>query len=506
MANEIELKLRISAADAARLRKHPALHSHLSEAPVTRKLTSIYYDTPDLALLDAGLSLRVRRMSGGWFQAVKAAGHSSAGLHQRMEWEDIIAFGHPDFSKITDPALTRVFDQPALRQALAPIFTTEVRRTEWQLMWENGDHIELALDLGNLIVGQKRETISEIELELKAGHTGRLFELALTLQDDLKLELENVSKAQRGYGHYRPESPSVARAHRTALKKHLSARSALQQIAWECLAQLQGNQDMVLHGTDIEGVHQMRVALRRLRSAMSVFRDVIDPVACATIREDLKWIADVLGNARDLDVFLTETLPPMVRHLHAHPGLLELREKAKKTQAVAYKEARAALGSQRYHRLLLSLGAWLENSPAQVQDTLEPDVHAVAQRMLAKRYKQLCRHGQRLAEMHEEERHAARIAAKKLRYTAEFFASLYPEKETRAFLRKLAALQGTLGQLNDISVTDTLILKLAGSRPPRPVDEARHLFSGWNASDTVHHLNNMDHDWKTFSRMKAFWL
>jgi len=233
---------------------------------------------------------------------------------------------------------------------------------------------------------------------------------------------------------------------------------------------------------------------------------VIDPAACAAIREDLKWLADALGNARDLDVFLAETLPPMVRHLHEHEGLLELRDKARKAQSVAYKEAREAIGSQRYQRLMLSLGAWLEKAPTHVPDESAPDVQAIAQRMLSKRYKQLCRHGKRLTEMQEEERHAARIAAKKLRYAAEFFASLYPEKETRAFLRKLATLQNTLGELNDISVTDMLICRLAGPRPGRTLDEARHLFTGWNASDTAHHLNDMARDWKAFSRMKAFWL
>ncbi len=504
MSNEIELKLRISPADAARLRQHPLILDHLREPPVTHKLTSIYYDTPDLALLDAGISLRVRRMAGGWFQAVKAAGHSSAGLHQRMEWEDIIAAGHPDFSKITEPSLTRIFDQPSLRQALAPIFTTDVRRTEWHLVWDNGDHVELALDIGHLVIGTSREPIREIELELKAGETRRLFELALALQNDLCLELENVSKAQRGYAHYRPQAPTVERAHHTLLKKHLPATAAFRQIAWECLGQWQGNHDMVLHGDDPEGVHQMRVALRRLRSAIGTFRDVLNPDEAARLTQELRWITEVLGRARDLDVFLSDTLPPMLLHLQAHPGLLALREAARKAQGRAYAEARAALGTQRYHRLLLSLGAWLESlsSPDHSQG---PEVHILAQRMLAKRYRQLCRHGQRLDDMHPEERHAARIAAKKLRYTAEFFSSLYPDKEARSFLRKLTALQNVLGDLNDVNVTDHLIRTLSPGKPSRAAEEAHHLFTGWSAGRAHHQLTQMRRAWKSFAACQVFW-
>lgn len=505
MPNEIELKLRISSADIPRLRRHPAILSALAEKPVTRKLTSIYYDTPQLALLDAGISLRVRRMSGGWFQAVKAAGHASTGLHRRMEWEDIIAFGHPDFSKITEPALTTIFDNPALRAALTPIFTTEVRRTEWHLAWDNGDRIELALDLGELITDDHREPISEIELELKDGKTARLFELALALQHDLPLSIENVSKAQRGYAIFRPQPLTIFRTRRTDLKKHLRAWDAFRQIARECLNQLQGNQAMVLHGNDAEGIHQMRVALRRLRSALAVFRDMITVEDRAALCSEIRWIAGVLGKARDLDIFILETLPSMLRHLHQHPGLLALRDKARTVRNEALADARSALGSQRYQRLLLTLGAWLERESADEYVENETDVHTVAQHILTKRYKQLCRHGQQLAGMRPEERHAARIAAKKLRYSAEFFASFYPAKETRTFLRCLADLQDVLGELNDITVTENLVRDLVGKRPERCLAESLQLFTGWNANGTRLRLESLHRTWQTFANTRPFW-
>lgn len=505
MPNEIELKLRISSADLSRLRHHPAIQAAMTGKPVTRKLTSIYYDTPQLALLDAGISLRVRRMSGNWFQAVKAAGHSLTGLHQRMEWEDIIAFGHPDFSKITEPALTRIFDNPALRNALSPIFTTEVHRTEWHLAWDNGDRVEFALDLGDLVIGEDREPISEIELELKGGHTGRLFDLALELHQDIPLHLENVSKAQRGYAHYRPQPPAIVKTQRTRLKRHGSAGDAFKQIARECLAQMQGNQDMVLHGEDVEGVHQMRVALRRLRSALSVFRVIIDRESATPLLADIRWITEVLGSARDLDVFVTQTLPPMLQRLHEHPGLLQLRDLAESARLQAYLEAREALNSQSYQRLLLALGGWLENDRWHNPGSPELRALDIAQQMLAKRHKQLRRHGRQLAEMRPEERHATRIAAKKLRYAAEFFTDLYPDTSTSDFLRALTWLQNILGELNDIAVTETLIRKLIGDRPSRALDESLHLFAGWNASNAMHRLEGMEKAWRKFSRCPPFW-
>jgi inorganic triphosphatase YgiF len=506
MANEVELKLRIRTADIPHLRRHPAILNAITGKPVTRKLTSIYYDTPQLALLDAKISLRVRRMSGGWFQAVKGAGHSLSGLHQRMEWEDIIAAGHPDFSKITEPALTRIFDDEALRAALAPIFQTEVRRTEWQLAWENGDQVELALDVGELVIGDRREPIQEIELELKAGHTGRLFDLALALQQTIPLELENVSKAQRGYAYYRPQPPAILKARSIRLEPDMRAHAALKQIAWECITHLQGNQDMVLHGEDIEGVHQMRVALRRLRSALSVFRPVAGRESQAEISAELRWIANVLGAARDLDVFITQSLPPLLTQLPEHPGLLQLRDKAAILQLQAYAAVREALCSQRYHRLLLTLGAWLENEHWRTGNP-EASLSAihVAETVLSKRYKQLGKHGRRLMHMHPEERHATRIAAKRLRYAAEFFASLYPESRTQGFLRALNKLLGMLGILNDITVSDHVIQRMVGDHPTPSLAQTSHLFTGWNACQAMHRLEGLDRTWRNFSRMVTFW-
>lgn len=502
MPDEIELKLRIAPQDAAKLRRHPAILQHLVGKPVTRKLTSIYYDTPDLRLLDAGVSLRVRHMAGGWFQAVKAKGKAVAGLHQRLEWEDIIAADHPDFSKIIDPALTRIFDDDDLRQALSPIFITDVQRSEWQLHMPDGSHVELALDLGELRIGSRREAIEEIELELKHGNARHLFEVALALQADIPLHIENISKAERGYAYYRPIQPPVVKAKPVSLDKNMHADAAWRAIGWECLTQLQANQDMVLHGNDPEGIHQMRVALRRLRSAIGIFRDILDDATSQSIREELRWLANELGTARDLDVFIHETLPPLFEHLDdATDCLHAIRNKALTANDKAYRNARVAISSQRYQKLLLSLGHWLETSAIEHA----PRITELANALLRKRHKQLRRHGRLLREAHPEERHLTRIAGKKLRYTAEFLACLYSPEQTSLYLRGLAELLDILGTLNDIAVTRQLLQQLAGPRPNTSLTKALQLFEGWNGCHAMHKLTHMDTVWKHFAEHRQFW-
>ena len=503
MVNEVELKLRIAAPDILRLKHHPAIKAAQVGKPRTHNLLSIYYDTPQLTLRDLDISLRVRRVSRNWIQTIKGKGGVLAGLHQRQEFEDVIAFGHPDFSKIIDPALTQIFDDQLLRNSLAPIFSTEIQRTEWQLAFDNGDQIELALDIGELVVGDKREPISEVELELKQGNIGRLFEFALKLQQNIPLELENISKAQRGYAYYHSQPLVIVRANPVQLHRDMSANEALRLIAWECLAHLQGNQEMVLHGEDIEGLHQMRVALRRLRSAFNVFRQIASKQSSASIVEECRWLASVLGHARDLDVFITQTLPPVLQQLNNHPSLVLLNKKAEHSRVKAYAAVRKALSSQRYHRLLLTLGYWLENECWHDNSAVECSVFDIAKTMLKKRQKQLKQHGRRLMHAHPEERHVTRIAAKKLRYTTEFFACLYKEVRLREFLSGLTKLLDNLGVLNDIIVTETLVRHLIGKYPKSVSNEALYLVTGWNSYKAMHYKQDLEHLWNRFASQKS---
>ncbi len=451
--------------------------------------------------------MRVRRISGRWIQSIKAAGSSLAGLHQRTEWEDVIAENHPDFTKIFDPVLIKLFANQGLRDALRPIFQTEVRRSEWQIAFDNGDKIELALDLGQLVAGKSHEPISEIELELKDGNAGRLFDLALELQKVIPLTLENISKAQRGYAYYRPKPLSASKGRLPKLAKHADAHSAFKKIAWECINHLQSNQDIVLHGTDVEGVHQMRIALRRLRSAFSLFRKIVGRENSLALLVELGWLADMLGKARDLDVFVTQTLPAIILEYENHAGLLILRDRAFTAQAEAYAEIRAALTSQRYQCLLLTLAAWLENERwgKGAKNTKNYQVTDIATAALTKCYKQLRRRGKHLDEMDPKVRHATRIAAKKLRYASEFFGSLYSLKKSDGFIRKLSQLQDWLGMLNDITITDKLLSQLIGQRHDPALDEVLHIFAGWNSCNAMLSMEHMDEAWQTLISKKPFW-
>ena len=330
MANEIELKLSIGEPDAKLLNQHPAITERLIEEPWTRQLTSTYYDTPDLSLLDSGLNLRVRSMSGGFFQAIKSTGKSVGGLHERLEWEDLLTKNEPDFSKITEPHLVNLFANEAFINALQPIFIVDVMRTDWLLQYADGSKIEASVDIGHLKV-RKHETwqmirpVHELEIELKQGKTAHLFELALALQQDIPLSIENGSKAQMGYDYLRPQPTIKTHAQAMNIKRY-SKPPTTNQIMHEALTSMQDNQEILKKINHTPAVYHMKLACSRIASALtySGFRST-DKDTQAIIH-DVEWLMQFLISPCD---------------------------------DFAYQNLNAVLNGQRYQRILLSLGAWL---------------------------------------------------------------------------------------------------------------------------------------------------
>jgi len=505
---EIELKLLIAPADIPGLLRHPLLKALCQPGPKTRKLTSIYFDTDDFVLRNQAIALRVRRSGRQWIQTIKGGGSVQAGLHQRDEWEAPVARDTPDFGKITDPSLTQLFATEDLRQRLHPVFVTEFKRTVWLLQTEAGDEVEMALDQGEIRAGQKIAAICEVELELKAGNPAALYELALALHQAAPLRAENASKAERGYALCAPRDEQLPlKATMPDVTREMTVDAAFRSIAWNCIAQLQHNQNRLLQGYDPELIHQMRVAVRRLRSALSLFATAAPGIKDAGLNEALHWLASQLGPARDWDVFLGAMLPPVVTALPAEEGLVWLQQKAEKVCLEKREQACVVAAGARYSELILRLGAWLWRAPwrtTTVSAELDMPVSVFAAQMLDRRYRRACRCGRHLKALTAEQRHALRIAAKKLRYAAEFFSGLYPGKPTRRYIQALSHLQDELGMLNDQVVAGRLLAQIV--MEDRLHERASGVITGWYTCQTDHHLAVMAQAWKRFRRCEIFWI
>jgi inorganic triphosphatase YgiF len=509
MPTEVELKLRIAPEHATRLQRHPLLKSLCRAGPARRKLYTVYYDTPDLDLLKHNLSLRLRRTGSRWLQTVKSGEIAMGGLYQRSEWESEITRQEPDFVALKDPTLPKLFTSSKLLKALQPIFVTEFIRSARLLEVGPNEEAEFCLDRGEIRANDTVSPICEVELELKSGNPARLFDIALELQKTIPLKLENTSKAQRGYRLYRDETPTPVKAPPLSLTRNTTPTDAFVVILWNCVQHLQANETGMLNQDDPEYLHQMRVALRRMRSAFNVFSKTLPEPITAPLVEEIKWLAGALGPARDWDIFYDETLLPVVEAFAEGPAVRVVQADCHKLREASHDVARQAVDSPRFQHFLLLLGVFLTHQPwlnKTVGSSLPVSTMQLVDfvgGLLDKRHKRLIKRGRRLTELNEEERHRLRIATKKLRYAADFFSSLYPGKRTRRYLKALASFQNILGLLNDAATTRTLLSTLDEHNPG--YQQAIGLINGWSANAVTYHLQEMRSVWADCANAKVFW-
>ncbi|MCZ7563887.1 MAG: CHAD domain-containing protein [Burkholderiales bacterium] len=511
---EIELKLLVAPCDLARVAAHPAVAAlHAGDAH-EESLVSVYYDTPARDLARAGVALRVRRINGGWVQTVKGGGGSAAGLHQRAEHEWPLADERPDAALAEGTPLAQLFASQAVRERLAPVFVTEFVRTARPIAWPDGSSAELALDHGEVRAGDRAELISEVEIELRSGEPARLFELARAVLADVPLRVGFRSKAERGYALAGIGRRAPRKQQPVDLEPGMSAAAALQRIALACLAQVQANEAGFLAAgrpgrRDPEYLHQLRVGLRRLRSCYSLIRKLVPPERLGDRAEELRWLGQALNPARDWDVFMTESLPPIARRFAGMEGLPSLRRRGARLRRMHNARAREAVASPRYTALVLALGAaFARPDLAPLADgvpELAAPADAFARAVLDARHRKLSRRAPGIDRATPAERHAARIAAKRLRYAAEFFAPLHPGKRTRRYIGALEKIQDILGAVNDAAVTERLLVEAAGAGRT-PIDP--HLLGivrGWLAAGAERELARFGAVWEAFAGRKKFW-
>jgi len=262
------------------------------------KLLTTYFDTRKSKLQRRGLSLRVRKNGGDFMQTIKAASTASVG---RGEWETEVKGGAPDPKKPKDSPLRRL-NLKKLRRKLSPIFHTSVSRTTIPISARGGE-IEIAIDRGRIVAGRRSSPIAELELELKRGSPAELFRVARTIAKHSKVELYLPSKADRGYRLARGDTGIVAHATPVELSKNMNVREAFQVVAHSAILHFSANASAV-RNREPEGVHQMRVGLRRLRAAISLFSNALSSKRAEEIKTELRWLTNALAPAREIDVFV----------------------------------------------------------------------------------------------------------------------------------------------------------------------------------------------------------
>src|SRR5882672_971019 len=311
--------------------------------------------------------------------------------------------------------------------------------------------------------------------------------------DALDERLIRVSGAgiRREHGELRAGESGPVKANYRVVEQWMTPPEAFRAVCTACVQHLEGNRYGALAAADPEYLHQIRVALRRLRTAFDVFADALPGPAAAELLGELRWLKRALGSARDWEVFLAGTLRPALAQHPRHAGLRGMRAACEDLSAEARSLAQRALESRRYYALMRALRA------------LPMRRHALA--AIAALIDKARKRGRRLARLDAGELHRLRKAVRRLRYGLLFLAPLLPEARLRPLAAAVEALQETLGALNDCAVGDALIEQArAEARGPQR-RKARKLLAKRIGAARTARRGELEGQWEVFRAAEREW-
>jgi inorganic triphosphatase YgiF len=505
--SELELKLELTREELQRVGEHPALGTLGAGEPVTRTLRSVYFDSSDHRLRAHGISLRLRSDGDHWLQTVKAATGVESGVSNPVEIEAFVEGPEPALELIGDRKVRRRVEKALDKSALEPVFETIVRRTTRALHPSDGE-VELALDEGVVRAADAEDPLCEAELELKSGDPACLLATAEKLFAAQPIRLAKTSKAERGYmlalgkanGQAAPQ-----RAEQPVLRPDQTCGEALAVIVRSAAEQIVANRRAVLETEAPDAAHQLRIGLRRLRSALRAFRPLCEDIAAVDdLEQHARALSRTVGELRDADVLIEEIYAPVAGTLASDPGVPQLRRALEAHRERARQAARAALTGEPWSVLQLYLALWPRT--IETAEGLGGPAGKFARTTLKRCWKRVADRGARIDDLTTEERHEMRKALKTLRYTAEFFGTLYPEPRASRFVQEIRSLQEVFGYLTDVVAAErlTAICREGCGDSPEAQRAAGYVL-GWHNAQAANAWPDAHRGWRRLSRLPKFW-
>jgi len=504
--SEVELKLLVDPDRLGDFNDAPVIAANARSKGTRKHLKAVYYDTPERMLWRDGLSLRVRQSGAQFVQTVKASGDDPL---RRGEWEASVPSMAPDF------ALAAPFIPPRLRadlkdHPLEAVFTADIHRHQRIVELPSGT-VEVAFDHGVLNSDDRSVPVSEIELELKGGSTTAIYDLALRLAEHGPVRPSVYSKFERGFDLAADTPPAARKPPKLRLDPSTTLEAAFAAILRSCLYHFLQSMPAAEDGRDPEGIHQLRVALRRLRSALDLMQMAGGLNKLEALRFEARWLAKNLSAARDWDIFQCKTLPVIAKGCPTISGFDVLDEAAEKHRSVAYQKARLLLADRRCASFVLGLGSFIETrgwrgdiGPEDFGRLAEPAAN-FSRRILSGRYAKVLKRGRHFKSLGPDARHRLRLSVKKLRYAVDFLLPLCVQrKSAKRFCDRLADLQEELGSYNDMATTASLIGGLSGQSPDSGLAVAA--VAGWQAHALGGVEEHLRTAWRDFSKTKVPWL
>ncbi len=254
----------------------------------------------------------------------------------------------------------------------------------------------------------------------------------------------------------------AVKATRFELLANVTVEQALVRILRHCLAHLRANEPVLLETDEPGGVHQMRVAMRRMRSAFGLFRPYLSGERYRALGGEMKWLTARLEAARDWDVLRHHMVEPVMTATEGGEEAFDaLLSRIDNACHEGRRAARDAVRSPRYGRFLADIDGWIAHrawrDAVTDESPFDTPMAAAAGPLLTACRDRMVARGRDFAAQSPAQRHLLRIAVKRLRYATDFFGSLYDHEAVEPFATRLAVLQDSLGYRNDIAVARRLI-------------------------------------------------
>jgi inorganic triphosphatase YgiF len=366
-----------------------------------------------------------------------------------------------------------------------------VRRCERVLALDAGE-VEISLDRGHLQAADRSAPILEIEFELKSGAHVAVFEAADMLAASQGFWLDVVSKAERGERLAAGEATGpVVKAGTPRIDRRMDGPAVLRAIVASCLSQVLANSSALGHGsTDPDHVHQARVGLRRLRTALGELGE-LSALRNPAWEDVLATAFRALGTDRD-DQVLPGIVGPALKEAGA--PLTSWTDAEKASTETPFQ----VVTNRTFQRTLLHVLAFVEASK-DFEPASDADPVALIEKRLDKLHRQVTRDAKKFTSLGDDHQHQVRKRLKRLRYLAEFAAPLYRDKDVERYLDALRPAQEALGQHNDQAVAAARFRALA-SRDPRA------LFAvGWLQAQRAQSGEASQQALKDVAKAKVFW-
>lgn len=468
-SQEVELKLSLPGANPTELAKRLGSLPLLAGGKATRQsLHNIYFDTADQHLRRQRAALRLRRIGSAvhpqWVQTLKSSAADESALSRRGEWETAVPSAQLSLQALQSTPWTEMDPDTRLFDSLEPCFVTDFQRTSWLLTRPDGSVVELALDIGQIEANGRQASICEIELELKSGQVGALFEVAQRIAITVAVLPANQSKAERGFLLAQDGLDQPKGANPPPIGQHLSQTGLAQQVLREMFAQFTHNLNALRSNDDPELVHQARVGWRRFRSAMRLFKK-LPQMANAPVWPELAALLSFLGELRNLEVALLETLPPLANGYcrgdeQRTQSWQEMLTSLRHMTDVQRRVVRDTLQEPGVGVSLLLISEWLENLT--VTENVDQKTTSLLRQWAKRRILRLDQGLKRAQQATDtpEQQHRVRIRAKRLRYGVQALHNLLPARFANRSSDKAAILQTAIGVRRDLFQASVLVATL----------------------------------------------